>query len=323
MPDETIYTSDPSIEVNIHTSSISSEVAVTIPGLFRERVRRSPEAIAYRYFDDKESLWKGSTWKEMGVEVARWQAALQKESLDKGDRVAIMVKNCCEWVICDQAALGLGLVLVPLYTQDRADNATYILKDCDAKLLVIGNQEQWSNLSQNPHALDTVDRVVSIEAFDVANETKFISLQNWLNEDENGLISEESDNDELATIVYTSGTTGNPKGVMLSHRNIISNAYSSLRSVYVTEEDMFLSFLPLSHTLERTTGYYLPMMAGATVAFARSIPDLAEDLLTIKPSCMVSVPRIYERIYAKVKGGLAKKSGFAKWLFNVSVDVGW
>ena len=323
MPDETIYTSDPSIEVNIHTSSISSEVAVTIPGLFRERVRRSPEAIAYRYFDDKESLWKGSTWKEMGVEVARWQAALQKESLDKGDRVAIMAENCREWVICDQAALGLGLVLVPLYTQDRADNATYILKDCDAKLLVIGNQEQWSNLSQNPHALDTVDRVVSIEAFDVANETKFISLQNWLNEDENGLISEESDNDELATIVYTSGTTGNPKGVMLSHRNIISNAYSSLRSVYVTEEDMFLSFLPLSHTLERTTGYYLPMMAGATVAFARSIPDLAEDLLTIKPSCMVSVPRIYERIYAKVKEGLAKKSGFAKWLFNVSVDVGW
>ncbi|MCK5668506.1 MAG: long-chain fatty acid--CoA ligase [Gammaproteobacteria bacterium] len=311
------------MEVNLHAAAITSDIAVTIPGLFRERVKRSPDAIAYRYFDDKESLWKQSTWKEMGVEVARWQAALQKESLDKGDRVAVMAKNCREWVIFDQAALGLGLVLVPLYTQDRADNATYILKDCDAKLLVIGNQEQWSNLSQNPHSLDTVKRVVSIEEFDVANEAKFISLRNWLNENENGLISEECDDDELATIVYTSGTTGNPKGVMLSHRNIISNAYSGLRSVYITEEDLFLSFLPLSHTLERTIGYYLPMMSGATVAFARSIPDLAEDLLTIKPTCMISVPRIYERIYAKIKEGLAKKPKITRWLFNFTVETGW
>ncbi len=263
MPDETIYTSDPSIEVNIHASAISSEIAVTIPGLFRERVKRSPEAIAYRYYDHGESIWKESTWQEMGIEVARWQAALQKESLDKGDRVAIMANNCREWVIFDQAALGLGLVLVPLYTQDRADNATYILKDCDARLLVIGDQDQWSNLSQNPHALDTVKRVVSIEEFDVANEAKFISLRNWLSTKKNGLISEECDDDELATIVYTSGTTGKPKGVMLSHRNIISNAYSGLRSVYITEEDLFLSFLPLSHTLERSIGYYLPMMAGS------------------------------------------------------------
>ena len=323
MPDETIYTSDPSIEVNIHASTISSDIAVTIPGLFRERVKRSPEGIAYRYFDHKESLWKDSSWQEMGVEVARWQAALQKESLEKGDCVAIMANNCREWVIFDQAALGLGLVLVPLYTQDRADNATYILKDCDAKLLVIGNQEQWSNLIQNPHCFDSINRVVSIEEFDVANEAKFISLRNWLNENENGLINEECDVDELATIVYTSGTTGNPKGVMLSHRNIISNAYSGLRSVYITEEDMFLSFLPLSHTLERTIGYYLPMMAGATVAFARSIPDLAEDLLTIKPTCMISVPRIYERIYAKIKEGLAKKPKITRWLFNLTVEIGW
>ena len=323
MPDETIYTSDPSIEVNIHASTISSDIAVTIPGLFRERVKRSPEAIAYRYYDHKESLWKDSTWQEMGVEVARWQAALQKESLEKGDRVAIMANNCREWVIFDQAALGLGLVLVPLYTQDRADNATYILKDCDARLLVIGNNDQWTNLSQNPHCFDSINRVVSIEEFDVANEAKFISLRNWLNGNENGLISEESDDDELATIVYTSGTTGNPKGVMLSHRNIISNAYSGLRSVYITEEDMFLSFLPLSHTLERTTGYYLPMMAGATVAFARSIPDLAEDLLTIKPTCIISVPRIYERIYAKIKEDLDNKPKLIWLLFKLTVDVGW
>jgi long-chain acyl-CoA synthetase len=328
VPDKIIYTSDPSIEVTVPASTISSDLAVTIPGLFRKRVERSPDTIAYRYFDHKESLWKESTWQEMGIEVARWQAALKKESLEKGDRVAIMAKNCREWVIFDQAVLGLGLVLVPLYTQDRADNATYILRDCHAKLLIIGNSEQWSTLVKNPHCFDTVNRVVSIEDIGAANEAKLISLQNWLAEradaeKNSSLIRDESDADELATIVYTSGTTGNAKGVMLSHRNILCNAYSGLRSIHVTDKDTFLSFLPLSHTLERTGGYYLPMMSGATVAFARSIPGLAEDLLRIRPTRLVTVPRIFERIYVKIKEELDNKPKLIWLLFKLTVDVGW
>ncbi len=323
MAEENILTPDPSVEVTVPASTISSDIAVTIPGLFRERVKRSPDAIAYRYFDQKHAIWKESTWQEMGIEVARCQAALQKESLEKGDRVAIMAKNCREWIIFDQAVLGLGLVLVPLYTQDRADNATYILKDCDAKLLVIDNIDQWSNLSQNPHCFDTVNRVVSIEDTGTANEAKLISLQNWLSKNENSLISDESDTDELATIVYTSGTTGNAKGVMLSHHNILCNAYSGLKSIYITDKDTFLSFLPLSHTLERTAGYYLPMMSGATVAFARSIPGLAEDLLRIRPTRLVTVPRIFERIYTKIKEELDNKPKLIWLLFKLTVDVGW
>ncbi len=323
MAEENILTPDPSVEVTVPASTISSDIAVTIPGLFRERVKRSPDAIAYRYFDQKHAIWKESTWQEMGIEVARCQAALQKESLEKGDRVAIMAKNSREWIIFDQAVLGLGLVLVPLYTQDRADNATYILKDCDAKLLVIDNIDQWSNLSQNPHCFDTVNRVVSIEDTGTANEAKLISLQNWLSKDENSLISDESGADELATIVYTSGTTGNAKGVMLSHHNILCNAYSGLRSIYITDKDTFLSFLPLSHTLERTAGYYLPMMSGATVAFARSIPELAEDLLRIRPTRLVTVPRIFERIYTKIKEELDNKPKLIWLLFKLTVDVGW
>ncbi len=323
MAEENILTPDPSVEVTVPASTISSDIAVTIPGLFRERVKRSPDAIAYRYFDQKHAIWKESTWQEMGIEVARCQAALQKESLEKGDRVAIMAKNCREWIIFDQAVLGLGLVLVPLYTQDRADNATYILKDCDAKLLVIDNIGQWSNLSQNPHCFDTVNRVVSIEDTGTANEAKLISLQNWLSKNENSLISDESGADELATIVYTSGTTGNAKGVMLSHHNILCNAYSGLKSIYITDKDTFLSFLPLSHTLERTAGYYLPMMSGATVAFARSIPELAEDLLRIRPTRLVTVPRIFERIYTKIKEELDNKPKLIWLLFKLTVDVGW
>lgn len=328
-----IYTSDPSIEVNTPVSRISQDLAVTISGLFRERVQRSPAAIAYRYFDPENALWKDSTWQEMGIEVARWQAALQKESLTKGDRVAIMAKNCREWVIFDQAALGLGFVVVPLYTQDRADNAAYILKDCDAKLLVIGDAKQWSVLKENTHCFDTVNRVISIEKIGSANEAKLIYSQDWLSDEIHDaqtqgqtipeLISDDSDAGELATIVYTSGTTGKPKGVMLSHRNILSNVSSGLRCFSITEKDVFLSFLPLSHTLERSIGYYLPMMSGATVAFSRSILQLAEDLLVIRPTAIVSVPRIYERVYARIKKNIDSNSKILRWLFYATIDVGW
>ena len=253
MPEKIIHTSDPSVEVTVPASTISSDLAVTIPGLFRERVKRSPDAIAYRYFDQNHGIWKESTWQEMGTEVARCQAALQKESLEKGDHVAIMAKNCREWVVFDQAVLGLGLVLVPLYTQDRADNVAYILRECHAKLLVIDNIDQWSNLKQNAHYFDTVNRIISIEDIDAVNEVKLLSLKDWLAEEtdtreNSSLIGDESDADELATIVYTSGTTGNAKGVMLSHRNILCNTYSGLRSIYVTDKDTFLSFFAsLSH----------------------------------------------------------------------------
>ncbi len=321
--EETRQMPDNSIEVEVPAATIHSDIAITLSGLFKERVRRSPESIAYRSYDHSDESWKTSTWQEMASAVAQLQAALQNESLQKGDRVAIMAKNCCEWVIFDQAAMGMGLVVVPLYTQDRADNAAYILKDCQAKLLLIGNAEQWSNLTQNEHCFDTLDRVVSIENIDSVNETKFRNLQDWLPDGNFDLITDTSDTDALATIVYTSGTTGNPKGVMLSHRNILSNSYCALRSILVTDKDELLSFLPLSHTFERTVGYYLTMMCGATVAFARSIPQLADDLLVIKPTGIISVPRIYERVYAGIKQNLDNKSKFTRWLFKLTVDIGW
>ena len=324
MPERITQKSNEFYEVVVSTSTIPSDVALTLPGLFRERVKRSPDAVAYRYYDQNLSIWKDSSWQEMECEVARWQQALQKESLGKGDRVAIMAKNCREWVMFDQAALGLGLVIVPLYTQDRAENATYILGNCDAKLLVIGDAEQWSILKENDLCINMINRIISIEKVESANHAKLIYLHDWLsNENESGLITDPSNADELATIVYTSGTTGNPKGVMLSHRNILSNAYSGLRSFHMTESDVFLSFLPLSHTLERTIGYYLPMMSGSTVAFSRSILQLAEDLVMIKPTAIISVPRIYERVYARIKKNIDSRSRILKRLFYYSIDVGW
>jgi long-chain acyl-CoA synthetase len=127
----------------------------------------------------------------------------------------------------------------------------------------------------------------------------------------------------LASIVYTSGTTGRPKGVMLSHHNMLYVAQASLELIDCFEDDVFLSFLPLSHTLERTGGYYLPMLAGATVAFARSVPQLAEDLKAVRPTALIAVPRIFERVYGRVAEQMQKKPWLARKLFELTINVGW
>ena len=128
---------------------------------------------------------------------------------------------------------------------------------------------------------------------------------------------------DAATIVFTSGTTGRPKGVMLSHRNLLINAADSGRAVPVNEEDILLSFLPLSHTFERTTGYYAPMLHGAQIAYTRSIDQLAEDLQIIKPTILISVPRIYERVFAKINAQVQSKSAFAQKLFKLTHEIGY
>ncbi|MGB5606038.1 MAG: AMP-binding protein, partial [Gammaproteobacteria bacterium] len=109
------------------TDKIPADVAGTLAGLFRERVRRTPDRVAYRQFEDASGQWVDSTWAEMAVQVARWQAALAAEHLQPGERVAILLRNCKEWVYFDQAALGCGLVVIPLYADDSAENVAYIL----------------------------------------------------------------------------------------------------------------------------------------------------------------------------------------------------
>lgn len=307
-----------------HLSYITPEQAGTLSGLFYQRVKRSPDLLAYRYFDEITEGWRDLSWKQAGDQVARWQAALASEDLQPGDRVAVMMNNSPEWMMFDQAALGNGLVVVPLYTQDRPENVAYILENAGAKLLLIGHQEHFDSLLQVWDKLAFLQRVVSVSHINTSGRTEpqLITAGEWL-PDSAELQDYQTDRDKLATIVYTSGTTGKPKGVMLSHYNILWDAYQSLQVVPCRHEELFLSFLPLSHTLERTAGYYLPIMAGAAVAYNRSIPQLADDLLAVRPTVLMSVPRIFERVYNKIQDGLAEKSPVAQKLFGLAVDTGW
>ncbi len=303
--------------------AITPEQARTLDGLLRERVERTPQALAYRDFNQHFANWRDYSWAQIDREVARWQAALERDGLKAGDRVAVMMRNAPEWVVFDQAALGLGLVVVPLYTQDRPDNVAYILNDAGCKVVVFGTLEQWQGFAGVREQLGGLVRILVVEPLAApVDEPRLRSIAQWLPEDGGATRHLPTDPDALATIVYTSGTTGKPKGVMLSHRNIVSNAHASLTVMTVGPADVFLSFLPLSHMFERTCGYYLTMMAGSSVVFARSVGLLSEDLLSQRPTMLISVPRIYERVYAAIKTKLEEGPQWQQWLFESTVAVG-
>jgi long-chain acyl-CoA synthetase len=302
--------------------AITPEQAGTLAGLLRERARRTPGGLAYRDFDAQTGRWNDVSWSEAAKLAGQWQAALRREGLAAGERVAVMLRNCTVWSLYDLAALGLGLVVVPLYPEDRAENGAYILNHSDCKVLLFETEDQWQRIKGLAGQLGGIKRFVSLKKIHDDAEPRLTHAAEWLTGSGGEFSVTPLDANSLATIVYTSGTTGRPKGVMLSHRNILRNAASALKTFAVYPEDRFLSFLPLSHMLERMAGLYFPMMTGAGVCYARSVAQLAEDLTSQRPSVLISVPRIYERVYARINEQLAAKSSLARALFKLAVDVG-
>jgi len=297
--------------------AIPWQQAGTLAGLLRERLARSPHGVAYRHYSG--DAWQALSWTDVAQRVGRFQAALHGEHLPAGSRVAVMLPNSPDWVCFDLAALALGLVTVPMYRDDRPDNAAYVLEHSGAALLLADSADQWQALL--PHGyLGALQRVVLAQGD--ADDDRVLSLAHWL--PEQGEFSVEcTDGEALASIVYTSGTTGRPKGVMLRHRNMLWNAAAAESMVPVTPDDLLLSFLPLSHTLERTIGYYLPLLAGATVAFGRGIQQLADDLLAVRPTVLVSVPRVFERSAIAIRDAIGKRPRPVQWLFDAALTLGW
>jgi long-chain acyl-CoA synthetase len=284
--------------------------------LFRQRVQATPQAPAYRQF--QAGAWCDWSWGEMAREVGRWQAALAAEGLKSGDRVGLCMHNRVEWVLFDQAALGLGLVTVPLYFDDRPDNMAFCLNDAGARVLLLESGAQWDALKDQ---VKTIERAVILGEAATADARARL-LKDWLPSQAREPERAAADANALASIVYTSGTTGRPKGVMLSHRNILSNVVASMHAISVSADDRFLSFLPLSHMFERTCGYYAAMWAGSQTVYARSITQLAEDMTIQQPTILVAVPRIFERIWGRMQETMPRGSP-KRTLFDKAVEVGW
>lgn len=299
----------------------------TLPELLAFRVAHSPEAEAYREFDAVTGQWHSTCWAEASERVAQWRRALAATQLPAHASVAILLPNGLHAVSIDQAALSLALVPVPLHAIDNAGSIAYILADSEASLLMVSSLSQWQAIEAIGTPLPAL-RCVVVAAPEAplsgaGEPVAVVPLADWLAAGEGyaGLLPAPQE-DDLAAIVYTSGTTGKPKGVMLTHGNIVSNVRAILSLVVPAVDDVFLSFLPLSHTFERTAGYYLPIAAGSCVAYARSVPLLAEDLKTVRPTVLISVPRIYERVFAKLQETLTQ-SPLKTRLFLAAQSVGW
>jgi long-chain acyl-CoA synthetase len=306
------------------TDYISPDSCTSLTELFLTRILRSSATTAYRYFDRITDQWLDVSWQEIGSTVDRWRSALAGENLQIGDRVALMLPNGPDWIAFEQAALSLGLIVVPLYSNDRADNIAYILENTETRILLCPGIPYWQQLAPVINRLSCLQRIVTIDSCQpIKDDPRIICITDWLSDRAIDMETLPPVFNETASIVYTSGTTGLPKGVMLSHRNILENSHNGLQCIDIFPEDTFLSFLPLSHMLERTAGYYLPMMAGGTIAFARSIPDLGEDLLTIQPTVLVAVPRIFERIHGSIASMLTGKPKIISSLFHQAVETGW
>jgi long-chain acyl-CoA synthetase len=275
--------------------------------------RHVPGKVLYRQYMD-------GSWQEFNVMtvldmVGRWQAGYLKAGLQAGDRVALCMKNGIHWVAADLAAHGLGLVVVPLYADDNADNQAWCLENSGAKLLVTDHLRALVHFRSCLSVLPQIVLTRGEAAYPA------IALDAWLPKDgEFTVIAQPAD--RLATIVYTSGTMGRPKGVMLTHENILSNLDGILDAYEVYEHDVLLSVLPLSHMFERTGGYYLPLKAGATVVYARGVNELAADLAEQRPTVIMAVPRLFERMLGRIEERL-EKSSLKRWMFHRAALAGW
>ncbi len=305
----------------------------TLPELLAFRVAQSPQGEAYREFDAQQGQWVSTTWKAFSERVAQWQHALAAMPLPSHAAVAILLPNGLNAISLDQATLAHGCVPVPLHAIDNPGSIAYILSDCQAAMVMVSSLAQWQAIQATGQALPALQGVVVADANEAvpaalaADAVPIYRLADWLalgatHAETHAMVTPPPVAEDLAAIVYTSGTTGKPKGVMLTHRNVIANVQAIVERVTPTAQDVFLSFLPLSHTFERTAGYYLPIAVGSCVAYARSVTLLAEDLKTVRPTVLISVPRIYERVFAKLHESLAG-SALKTWMFEAAQAVGW
>lgn len=234
---------------------------------------------------------------------------LLSSGVQKGDAVAIWSANNPYWVITDLACLLIGAVTVPLYPTLCDEDAAFILSDSKAKLIVADTDKRVGSAT-------TLKRQCS----DLRHVWKMArNIHEFMEKDSpESLPSSNITESDTVSLVYTSGTTGNPKGVVLSHQNIMSNVRDILDIMDITNEDRVLSFLPLSHVFERTVGYYILLAAAGQIYYATDISTVAEDMLQAKPTVVVSVPRLYEKIHTKVLDGLTPiKRIIFSWALNV------
>jgi long-chain acyl-CoA synthetase len=281
-----------------------------------------PDCLLYK----KEGRYVPVSTAELVQRVARLARALRKLGIERGDRIALMADNGPDWPLVDFASLCVGAVLVPIYPTETAEDAAFISNDSGARMAFLEGRERLDGLLALKEKVPGVEHFVLIEPGAGVGEG-FTTLEALLEEGVDGSpegLEEEARNarpEDLATFIYTSGTTGVKKGVMLTHGNITSNVLASLQMMDIEGSWTALSFLPLSHSFERTVDY-IYFYRGITIAYAESVQAVAQNLQEVKPHVFVSVPRVYEKVQGRIYDNVSQGSGLKQKLFHWAVGVG-
>jgi long-chain acyl-CoA synthetase len=305
----------------------------TIPQLFRNLFRfyDGSDKPALRYKDRLTKQWTPITWDEFERLGQAMAGYLHKKGIRPGDRVAILSENRPEWVITDLATQFLGAVNVSLYTSLPASQVGFILADSGAKVFITSTSIQLRKAEQVFDDCEALEHVITMSEmrgehpdYVVGWDAALAEGEAYWNEREAELtkLGDQVTPDDLCALIYTSGTTGQPKGVMLTHHNFVSNTRSALNLVPFGPDDHHLSFLPLCHSFERTAGYTAVMACGATTSYAESIDTVAANLLEVSPTVMISVPRLFEKIYNAIRKSVDEGSAVKKQIFTWAVGVG-
>jgi long-chain acyl-CoA synthetase len=258
-----------------------------------------------------DGLWTSLTRGQVQQSVLRIAAWLQARSIRAGDRVGILSHNKAEWLMADFAILAMRGVTVPAYFTDPAEAVAHVFHDAGVSLILVEPGEQQQKLA----GLD-----IPVLPLTGGGETlqSVAADASW----DGRLETVAAHRDDLATLIYTSGTTGLPKGVMLTHDNLLSDVAACIEAVSVWPDDVLLSFLPVSHAFERTVGQFLPVAAGGEIAYAEGVSTLMRDITEVRPTVMISVPRLYEKIYAGVYEQLQQGPAFKRYLFAQAQRLG-
>ncbi len=262
--------------------------------------------------------------KQFVADVHRLAKALRALGVQRGDRVALMAENGPDWPLVDFASLCVGAALVPIYPTLLPEQAAYVANDSGAKILFVQGRDRLEGLLKLRSDMPNVARFVVMGAPATAEATDLaavLAMGNGADPAEFEREARRAMPDDLATLIYTSGTTGNPKGVMLTHGNISSNLEAGLKNLEILREYTALSFLPLAHSFERTVDY-IYFYRGCTIAYAESVQTVAQNLGEVKPHVFVSVPRVYEKVLAKVQENVAKSSPLKQKIFRWANGVG-
>lgn len=284
------------------------------------------------YMFKKDGKYVALTYTSLREIVESFAAGLLEMGIGKGDRVGIISENRIEWIAADFAVTCIGAVDVPIFPTHTARQEEFIFNNCGAVAIIVSNNYQLKKLQEVRGNIPSLKHIIVMNKDYIADDPSIISMSEVINSGNAFMSAKERREkltelalsvrpDELLTLIYTSGTTGNPKGVMLTNQNIMSNVSQIIDTKLILEQDLLLSYLPLCHAYERTTGYYSAFALGSVVALAESIESVGANLTEAKPTLVTTVPRLLEIIKRKIFTNIEKESKAKRKIFYWAMDV--